>query len=53
VTVVGRRSTTHSLFDRNIVTFEDDGGVYNQADAAGFIRLSALRLMMARSSKSQ
>ena len=26
------------------VAFDDDGGAYNQADAAGFIRLNALRL---------
>lgn len=51
VTVVGRRSATHSLFDKNIATFEDDGGAYDQLDAAGFIRLNALRLrLMARSS---
>ena len=27
-----------------ISTFDDDGGAYNQADAAGFIKLNALRL---------
>ncbi len=47
VTVVGRRSATHSLFDKNIATFEDDGGAYDQADAAGFIKLNALRLRLA------
>ncbi|MEL6749950.1 MAG: argininosuccinate synthase [Pseudomonadota bacterium] len=50
VTIVGRRSATHSLFDKNVATFEDDGGAYDQADAAGFIKLNALRLrLMARS----
>jgi argininosuccinate synthase len=29
------------------VTFEDDEGAYNQADAQGFIRLQALRLRLA------
>ena len=54
VTVVGRRSATHSLFDKNIATFEDDGGAYDQADAAGFIKLNALRLrLMARSAATQ
>ena len=47
VIVVGRDSRTDSLFDSNIATFEDDAGAYNQADAAGFIRLNALRLRIA------
>jgi argininosuccinate synthase len=38
--VVGRKSDD-SLFDANIATFEEDGGAYNQADAAGFIKLNA------------
>lgn len=48
VIIVGRDSKTDSLFDTNIATFEDDAGAYNQADAAGFIRLNALRLRIAR-----
>jgi argininosuccinate synthase len=44
VRVLGRRSETDSLYDETVVTFEDDAGAYNQADAAGFIRLNALRL---------
>ncbi|SEN61438.1 argininosuccinate synthase [Nitrosomonas marina] len=47
VIIVGRDSRTHSLFDENVATFEDDAGAYNQADAAGFIRLNALRLRIA------
>tara|TARA_B100001996_G_C18652235_1_gene589854 strand:+ start:742 stop:1971 length:1230 start_codon:yes stop_codon:yes gene_type:complete len=43
VEVVGRRSVD-SLFDEKIATFEDDEGVYDQADAGGFIKLNALRL---------
>jgi argininosuccinate synthase len=46
VMVVGRRSED-SLFDESIATFEDDAGAYNQADAEGFIKLSALRLRIA------
>ena len=47
VIVVGRDSRTDSLFDPNISTFEDDAGAYNQSDAAGFIKLNALRLRIA------
>ena len=46
VEVVGRRSDD-SLFDENIATFEDDQGSYDQKDAAGFIKLNALRLAIA------
>ena len=47
VSVVGRWSATDSLYDTDVVTFEDDGGAYQQGDAAGFIRLNALRLRLA------
>jgi argininosuccinate synthase len=47
VTVVGRSSKKDSLFDPAIATFEDDRGAYDQADAAGFIRLNALRMRIA------
>ena len=43
VIVMGRQSGK-SLYSEAIVTFEDDAGAYDQADAAGFIRLNALRL---------
>ena len=46
VQVTGR-SSRDSLFDPRIATFDDDRGAYNQADAAGFIRLNALRLRIA------
>ncbi len=46
VVVTGRESDD-SLFDPRIATFEDDAGAYDQADAAGFIRLNALRLRVA------
>jgi len=47
VIVVGRSSKNDSLFDEAISTFEDDKGAYNQAEAAGFIRLNALRMRIA------
>ncbi|HCJ50274.1 MAG: argininosuccinate synthase [Gallionellaceae bacterium CG1_02_56_997] len=47
VIVVGRDSKTDSLFDSSIATFEDDKGAYDQKDAAGFIKLNALRLRIA------
>lgn len=47
VIIVGRDSKTDSLFDPEIATFEDDRGAYNHADAAGFIKLNALRLRIA------
>jgi argininosuccinate synthase len=52
VMTVGRSSPTNSLFDLAISTFEDDKGAYNQADAAGFIRLNALRMRIASKLKN-
>ena len=43
--VVGRRSP-NSLYSEKVVTFEDDAGAYDQRDAAGFIKLNALRLRL-------
>jgi len=43
-TVTGRRSR-HSLYSPEVATFGEDM-VYDQKDAAGFIRLNALRLKM-------
>ena len=45
--MIGRESKTDSLYDNDIVTFEDDSGSYDQSDASGFIRLNALRLKLA------
>ncbi|WP_298215463.1 argininosuccinate synthase [Acidocella sp.] len=45
VIVTGRESP-HSLYNTRMVTFEDDAGAYNQQDAAGFIKLNALRLRL-------
>jgi len=47
VIVEGRESTTDSLFDATIATFEEDEGAYNQKDAEGFIKLNALRMRIA------
>ena len=47
VSVAGRDSESDSLFDPAIATFEEDQGAYNQADAAGFIKLNALRMRIA------
>ena len=46
VIVVGR-SSDDSLFDGEVATFEEDAGAYDQTDAAGFIKLNALRLRLA------
>jgi argininosuccinate synthase len=45
-TVIGRTSP-QSLYDQDLVTFEEGSGGYDQRDAAGFIRLNALRLRIA------
>ncbi|MGA0603186.1 argininosuccinate synthase [Caulobacter sp. KR2-114] len=43
VTVIGRTSP-YSLYDQDLVTFEEGKVAYDHRDAAGFIRLNALRL---------
>lgn len=43
VNVVGR-SSPYSLYDQELVTFEEGAVAYDQRDAAGFIKLNALRL---------
>jgi argininosuccinate synthase len=43
VAVVGRQSP-YSLYDQDLVTFEEGAVAYDHRDAAGFIRLNALRL---------
>ena len=45
VSIAGRKSD-NSLFSKKIATFEDDEGAYDQKDAAGFIKLNALRLRL-------
>ncbi|EGK8007913.1 argininosuccinate synthase [Campylobacter lari] len=46
VMVIGRESANDSLFSEAYCTFEEDI-VYDQKDAAGFIRLNALRFIIA------
>ena len=41
------RASPDSLFDPKIATFDDDAGAYDQKDAAGFIKLNALRMRIA------
>ena len=45
--VEGRWSERTSLYDADTVTFDEDHGTYDQADAEGFIKLNALRLRTA------
>ena len=45
VAVIGRESP-NSLYSASTVTFEEDGGAYDQVDAQGFIKLQALRLRL-------
>nr|WP_047169697.1 argininosuccinate synthase [Sphingomonas sp. Y57] len=45
VHVIGRKSP-YTLYSEKVVTFEDDAGAYDQRDAAGFIKLNALRLRL-------
>ncbi|WP_371038836.1 MULTISPECIES: argininosuccinate synthase [unclassified Rhodosalinus] len=49
---VGRWSD-HSLYSEAHVTFEDDAGAYDQADAKGFIQLNALRLKLLASRRKR
>ena len=45
VTVIGR-SSPYSLYDQDLVTFEEGQVAYDHRDASGFIRLNALRLQV-------
>ena len=49
VSVIGRKSP-NSLYSEEYVTFEEDS-VYDQKDAAGFIKLNALRLRLGAKAK--
>ena len=46
VTIIGRESP-YSLYDQDLVTFEEGVQAYDHNDAAGFIKLNALRLRVA------
>lgn len=43
VIIEGRKSP-FTIYNSDLSTFENDGGLYDQKDAAGFIKLQALRL---------
>src|SRR6202047_1997572 len=43
VILIGRESR-YSLYDQDLVTFEEGASAYDHRDAAGFIKLNALRL---------
>ncbi len=43
VSIIGR-SSPNSLYDQDLVTFEEGASAYDHRDAAGFIKLNALRL---------
>jgi len=45
VSIIGRESP-YSLYDQDLVTFEEGKVAYDHRDATGFIRLNALRLMV-------
>ena len=45
VIITGRKSP-NSLYDEDLVTFEEGSINYDHSDAKGFIKLNALRLMM-------
>ncbi len=47
VEILGRKSSSHSLFDERIASFGEDDGVFNQSHAEGFIKLNALRMRIA------
>jgi argininosuccinate synthase len=46
VTIIGRTSP-YSLYDQDLVTFEEGKVAYDHNDASGFIKLNALRLRVA------
>ncbi|MCL4161766.1 UNVERIFIED_CONTAM: hypothetical protein GTU68_036374, partial [Idotea baltica] len=47
------RWSDDTLYSEQHVTFEDDAGAYDQADAAGFIKINALRLRLLAARKNR
>ena len=45
------RDSKDSLFDSEVATFEEDDGAFDHQDAAGFIKLNALRLRLNKKRK--
>ena len=52
VHVIGRESP-HSLYDQDLVTFEEGAVAYDHRDAAGFIKLNALRMRIAAMARAR
>jgi argininosuccinate synthase len=44
--LISNRSSIHSLYDTDLVSFEDSDTDYDQSDAGGFIKINALRLRL-------
>ena len=44
--LISNRSSNHSLYDTDLVSFEDSDTDYDQSDAGGFIKINALRLRL-------
>ncbi|MGB0573509.1 MAG: argininosuccinate synthase [Hyphomicrobiales bacterium] len=44
--LISNRSSNHSLYDTDLVSFEDSDTDYHQSDAGGFIKINALRLRL-------
>ena len=51
-TVVGRESK-YSLYDQDLVTFEEGAVAYDHRDAEGFIKLNALRMRIAANARKR
>jgi argininosuccinate synthase len=49
---VVERSSPYSLYNQELVTFEEGAVAYDQRDAAGFIKLNALRLRLSASRRA-
>jgi argininosuccinate synthase len=45
--IVASRDSAKSLFDKDVATFDEDSGAFDQKDAGGFIKLNALRMRIA------
>ena len=44
--LISNRQSNHSLYDTDLVSFEDSDTDYDQSDAGGFIKINALRLRL-------
>jgi len=44
--LISNRQSNHSLYDTDLVSFEDSDTDYDQSDAGGFIKINSLRLRL-------